>query len=75
MNGSQPMKPGDLLVFHSQLMHCSTDNVTQGLRAAMVYHYAHATTTGLKAFNQDWTEVLRDAEPVAPSTEPIPVSR
>jgi ectoine hydroxylase-related dioxygenase (phytanoyl-CoA dioxygenase family) len=34
------MKPGDLLVFHSHLMHRSEDNVSNGMRAAMVYHYA-----------------------------------
>jgi len=46
MSASIPvlMRPGDLLVFHSRLMHCSTDNVTDGFRAAMVYHCgAHGT--------------------------------
>jgi phytanoyl-CoA hydroxylase len=40
MRGEVPvlMSPGDLLVFHSRLMHCSRDNVSQGRRAAMVYH-------------------------------------
>ncbi len=38
-----PMQPGDLLLFDSHLMHRSTDNVSAGIRAAMVYHYA---TTG-----------------------------
>ena len=38
------MDPGDLLVFDSHLMHRSTDNVSDGLRAAMVYHYAQAST-------------------------------
>jgi ectoine hydroxylase-related dioxygenase (phytanoyl-CoA dioxygenase family) len=37
------MEPGDLLLFDSHLMHRSTDNVSDGIRAAMVYHYA---TTG-----------------------------
>lgn len=38
------MEPGDLLVFHSHLMHCSRDNTSSGHRAAMVYHYAsHGT--------------------------------
>ena len=69
------MEAGDLLVFHSHLRHRSTDNLSDDMRAAMVYHYAHATTTGLKAFNQDWAEVLRDGEPVEPSAEPIPISR
>jgi hypothetical protein len=38
------MEPGDLLVFDSHLMHCSTDNVSDGVRAAMVYHFAAAGT-------------------------------
>jgi len=46
------MKPGDLLVFHSHLMHRSTDNQSSRLRAAMVYHLAEAGT------------VDRDAKPV-----------
>jgi ectoine hydroxylase-related dioxygenase (phytanoyl-CoA dioxygenase family) len=46
MSGSEPvlMDTGDLLVFDSHLMHCSTDNRSVGLRAAMVYHYAAAAT-------------------------------
>ncbi|HEX3795046.1 MAG TPA: phytanoyl-CoA dioxygenase family protein [Acidimicrobiales bacterium] len=38
------MDPGDLLVFDSHLMHRSTDNESEGFRAAMVYHYAAAGT-------------------------------
>jgi phytanoyl-CoA hydroxylase len=38
------MAAGDLLVFHSHLMHRSTDNLSTGFRAAMVYHYAQAGT-------------------------------
>jgi hypothetical protein len=38
------MRAGDLLVFDSHLMHCSTDNRSQARRAAMVYHYAVAGT-------------------------------
>ena len=46
MSASEPvlMDPGDLLVFDSHLMHCSTDNESDGIRAAMVYHYAVAGT-------------------------------
>ena len=46
MGAAQPvlMQPGDLLVFDSHLMHRSTDNVSDGIRAAMVYHYAAAGT-------------------------------
>ena len=38
------MAPGDLLVFHSHLMHRSKDNTSSGIRAAMVYHYAERGT-------------------------------
>jgi hypothetical protein len=46
MAASEPvlMSPGDLLVFDSHLMHRSTDNVSAGIRAAMVFHYAAAST-------------------------------
>jgi len=54
MGASVPvlMQPGDLLVFDSHLMHRSTDNESDALRAAMVFHYALATTV-------DRTEELR----------------
>ena len=38
------MRPGDVLFFHSYLMHMSTDNVAHDRRAAMVYHYGRAGT-------------------------------
>ena len=38
------MDPGDVLVFDSHLMHRSKDNGSDGLRAAMVYHYGVAGT-------------------------------
>lgn len=41
------MDPGDLLVFDSHLMHRSTDNVSGGIRAAMVYHCAATGTVDL----------------------------
>ncbi|MGZ8762802.1 MAG: phytanoyl-CoA dioxygenase family protein [Acidimicrobiia bacterium] len=46
MGAAEPvlMQPGDLLVFDSHLMHRSTDNVSDGIRAAMVYHYAATGT-------------------------------
>jgi ectoine hydroxylase-related dioxygenase (phytanoyl-CoA dioxygenase family) len=46
MTDAQPvlMEPGDLLVFDSHLMHRSTDNLSAGIRAAMVYHYAASGT-------------------------------
>jgi phytanoyl-CoA hydroxylase len=47
MRAAEPvlMQPGDLLVFDSHLMHCSTDNESDSIRAAMVFHYAAAGTT------------------------------
>jgi len=46
MSGAVPvlMDPGDLLLFDSHLMHRSTDNGSDGIRAAMVYHYAATGT-------------------------------
>jgi ectoine hydroxylase-related dioxygenase (phytanoyl-CoA dioxygenase family) len=38
------MQPGDLLLFDSHLMHRSTDNASDGIRAAMVYHYCATGT-------------------------------
>ena len=62
-SGSVPvlMQPGDLLVFHSHLMHRSTDNVAKRLRAAMVYHYADAGTRdrGASSPVNDWMPVQR----------------
>jgi ectoine hydroxylase-related dioxygenase (phytanoyl-CoA dioxygenase family) len=59
------MQPGDLLVFHSHLMHRSTDNVGSGMRAAMVYHYSPAGTvdrTPRHPVNvNDWMPVRRAA--------------
>ncbi len=60
------MEPGDLLLFHSFLMHRSTDNRSAGIRAAMVYHYAQAGTvdgtekaTGRPSPVNDWLPVRR----------------
>lgn len=66
------MQAGDLLVFHSHLMHRSTDNVSDGIRAAMVYHYSPAGTVDRAprgpAYVNDWMPVRRAA-----ATEPEPV--
>jgi ectoine hydroxylase-related dioxygenase (phytanoyl-CoA dioxygenase family) len=43
------MEPGDVLFFHSYLMHRSTDNVADYRRSAMVYHYAEAGTEPVDA--------------------------
>jgi len=41
------MEPGDVLFFHSYLMHMSTDNVADYRRSAMVCHYGRAGTRAL----------------------------
>lgn len=41
------MQSGDVLFFHSYLMHMSTDNVADYRRSAMVYHYGRAGTQPL----------------------------
>ena len=58
------MDVGDLLLFDSHLMHRSTDNETDGIRAAMVYHYALAGsvdhTKQLRGYTiNDWMPVRR----------------
>ncbi len=66
MSDARPvlMEPGDLLLFHSHLMHKSTDNVSQHRRAAMVYHYGETGTVdqsqqrwGFTPPNVDWMPV------------------
>lgn len=73
MSASEPvcMEPGDLLVFDSHLMHRSTDNESEGIRAAMVFHFAAAGTddrteaaTGSPSPVNDWMPVLRDGRSV-----------
>lgn len=68
MSGALPvlMEPGDLLLFHSHLMHCSADNESESRRAAMVYHYGEAGTVdgskekwGVAPPNVDWMPVRR----------------
>jgi ectoine hydroxylase-related dioxygenase (phytanoyl-CoA dioxygenase family) len=57
------MAAGDVLVFDSHLMHRSTDNASDGVRAAMVYHYAAAGTvdrSGDVGITFPWTPVRRD---------------
>ena len=60
MSGSVPvlMDPGDLLLFDSHLMHRSTDNESDGVRAAMVYHYcATGTVERTKGIVNDFVTV------------------
>ncbi len=69
MGAAEPvlMAPGDLLVFDSHLMHRSTDNTSEGIRAAMVFHFAPAGTVdqteaiqGAPSPVNDWVPVVRD---------------
>ena len=60
------MQAGDLLIFHSHLMHRSTDNLSDDSRLAMVYHLASAGTVdesqerwGFTPPNTDWMPVRR----------------
>ncbi len=71
MDGAVPvlLEPGDLLFFHSHLMHKSTDNGSDQKRAAMVYHFAEAGTVdhsleklGFVPPNIDWMPVRRHVE-------------
>lgn len=63
------MQPGDALVFHSNLVHRSTDNESDRERAAMVFHYAIGGTDdhseerfGFVPPNIDWMPVRRVGE-------------
>jgi phytanoyl-CoA hydroxylase len=71
MDGAVPvlMLPGDLLVFDSHLMHRSTDNLSAGIRAAMVYHYAAAGTVD---HTDDFFPSVNDWVPVRRHGRPIP---
>lgn len=69
------MESGDVLIFHSFLMHKSVDNNSDSRRTALVYHYSQAgtKTNGLiKSPTIDWMEVLRKHQPIpADRTNPI----
>ncbi len=75
MSASQPclLQTGDLLMFDSHLMHRSTDNVSNGIRAAMVWHFARAGTEDLgqdlgsgkrggPSPVNDWMPLIRNGE-------------
>jgi ectoine hydroxylase-related dioxygenase (phytanoyl-CoA dioxygenase family) len=71
MTGERPvlLEPGDVLLFHSHLMHKSTDNLSSGMRAAMVYHYGEAGTVDRTLDFRphtlnDWLPVMRAGMPV-----------
>ena len=66
MRGQVPslMQPGDLLVFDSHLMHRSTDNVSDGIRAAMVFHVAAAGTVDRTEAVKGYPSPVNDWQPL-----------
>ena len=58
MSASEPciLETGDLMVFDSHLMHCSKDNESKSIRAAMVWHFAAADSIdpGVRDANGNW---------------------
>ena len=79
MRSSEPclLDPGDLLVFDSHLMHRSTDNISNEIRAAMIWHFAAAGTIDLgtdygngkriQSPVHDWMPLLRAGRLIAES--------
>ena len=63
------MAPGDLLVFHSYLLHRSQDNRATSRRSAMVCHYGRAGTEPLEPLSAAQTSILRWT-PVRRSLQP-----
>lgn len=62
------MAPGDVLFFDSHLMHMSTDNETDELRAAYVSHYSAAGTELVHTYAEhvaDWIPAVRDGAPLS----------
>lgn len=62
-----PMRPGDVLVFHSFLMHRSGDNRSASRRTALVHHH---TATGTAAVGTPSGTI--DFAPVAAGFAPLP---
>ncbi len=69
MSGAVPvlMNQGDLLVFHSRLMHKSHDNESSTLRAALVMHFAAHGTIDQDTHSpvNDWMQVTQPTGPSA----------
>lgn len=61
------MEPGDVLIFHSFLMHKSNDNTSSERRSALVYHYARSATQviGVKSPTIDFMPVLAGGRAIA----------
>ncbi len=53
------MDPGDVLVFHSFLMHRSGDNTSDSRRTALVFHYGQPGTIGGESGTIDWMPARR----------------
>jgi ectoine hydroxylase-related dioxygenase (phytanoyl-CoA dioxygenase family) len=76
------MQPGDLLVFHSYLLHKSVDNRGTGRRSAMVYHYGRAGTINLAPADKRslqervtrWLPVRRRAVARNAPARPVPAT-
>lgn len=66
------MEPGDVLFFHSYLMHRSTDNVADYRRSAMVYHYAEAGTVPIDGEARESLERINRWLPARRAPSPIP---
>ena len=58
------LKKGDVLFFHSFLMHKSYDNKSSERRTAMVYHFAESDTKvlGLDSPTNEWINILKNGE-------------
>ena len=67
------MDPGDLLVFDSHLMHRSSDNESDGIRAAMVFHFAAAGTIDLTEQANGTPSPVNDWVPVVRAGQPVPI--
>ena len=61
MSQSEPclLQAGDLMVFDSHLMHRSTDNGSDGIRAAMVWHFAEAGSIDPGTTDRDGNKIPR----------------
>jgi ectoine hydroxylase-related dioxygenase (phytanoyl-CoA dioxygenase family) len=74
MGAEEPvlMDAGDLLLFDSHLMHRSTDNESDGIRAAMVFHYTPAGTVD-RSENRfgvhDFVQAVRASNDASASTD------
>lgn len=60
------MEAGDVLIFHSFLMHKSNDNTSTDRRSALVYHYGDSATEvpGGRSATVDFMPVLSGGKPV-----------